>query len=77
MKNKILVLLSEINPVAEYDKSIDFISDGLLDSFDIINLVVSIDSTLGVSIPGTEIIPENFQSLDSITSLVMRLTNEV
>ena len=73
MKNKILELLQEINPTYSYELSNDFIGDGLIDSFDIINLVVSIDEVFNVSVPGTEITPENFTNIDSIAKLLEKL----
>lgn len=75
MKNKILELLQDINPTYSYELSNDFIGDGLIDSFDIINLVVAIDESFNVSVPGTEITPENFTNIDSIAKLIEKLNH--
>ena len=75
MKNKLLELLQDINPTYSYELSNDFIGDGLIDSFDIINLVASIDQTFNISVPGVEITPENFTNLDSIIKLLEKLNN--
>jgi len=75
MKNKILKLLQDINPTYSYELSNNFIGDGLIDSFDMINLVVAIDEVFNVSVPGTEITPENFTNLDSISKLLEKLNN--
>lgn len=77
MKQRILELLKVINPVADYESSIDFIEDGLLDSFDVINLVVAIDEQMGISIPGIEILPDNFKNVAAINNLLKRLSNEI
>jgi acyl carrier protein len=74
MNNKILELLQNINPTYSYGVSTDFIGDGLIDSFDIINLVVAIDEVFNISIPGTEITPENFTNIDSIAKLLEKLS---
>lgn len=75
MKNKILELLQDMNPTYSYELSNDFIGDGLIDSFDIINLVVAIDENLNLSIPGSEITPENFLNINSIVNLLVKLEN--
>lgn len=75
MKNKILELLQDINPTYSYELSNDFIGDGLIDSFDMINLVAAIDEIFNVSVPGVEITPENFTNIDSIAKLLEKLNN--
>jgi len=37
-------------------------------------LVVSLERTFEIKIPGTEIIPVNFKSIDSIAHLISNLT---
>lgn len=68
--NQILVILTKIRPEADFTASNDYIKDGLLDSFDIVTLVSDLDSTFGISIPGTEIVPENFCNAEAIAGLV-------
>ena len=64
--------LKEIRPEFDFTTSQDFISDGMLDSFDIVTLVSSLDKNFGVSIPGTEILPENFQNIQAIEALLRK-----
>ena len=47
-----------------------FIDDGLLDSFDLISLVSNLDKEFGISIEGTDIVPENFMNLASIEAML-------
>ncbi len=72
MKEKILHLLSEIRPECDFESSNNFIEEGLLDSFGIVSLVVSLDEEFGISIDGTDILPENFLSVESISQLLIR-----
>lgn len=65
--------LNDIRPEADFLSSQDFIAEGLLDSFDIVTLVASLDTKFKVSIPGTDIVPENFKSVESIENLLKRL----
>ena len=67
MKEKILAFLTEIRPEFDFAASSNFIEEGMLDSFDIVSLVASLDEEFGISIDGTEILPENFSNVDSIS----------
>jgi acyl carrier protein len=68
--NEILVILKELRPDAEFENSNDFVEEYLLDSFDIMSLTAALEEKYGVKIPVTEIIPENFKSIDAITVMV-------
>lgn len=72
MKNKIIKILTEIRPEFDFSKETDFTQNGILDSFDIINLVTALDQKFGISIDGMDIVPENFSSVDSIISLLKK-----
>ena len=72
MKEKIIEILTEIRPEFDFGNSTDFISEGLLDSFDIIQLVTALDDEFSVSIDGGDILPENFATIDSITLLLIK-----
>ena len=72
MKKKIIAFLTEIRPEFDFTASSNFIEEGMLDSFDIVSLVVSLDEEFGISIDGTEILPENFANVDSIFQLLIK-----
>ena len=72
MKKKIVDFLTEIRPEFDFAASSNFIEEGMLDSFDIVSLVASLDEEFGISIDGTEIIPENFSNVDSIFQLLIK-----
>ena len=63
-------VLKEIRPEFDFTTSNDFISDGMLDSFDMVTLVAALDKNYGISIQGTDIVPENFKNLQTIEALV-------
>jgi acyl carrier protein len=67
---EVVKILNELKPEYDFSEERDFIENGLLDSFDIVILVSKLDSTYSISIEGTEIIPENFNSLESIKNLL-------
>ena len=63
-------ILKEIRPEFDFTASSDFIADGMLDSFDLMTLVATLDKTYGISIQGTDIVPENFKNLQTIGVLL-------
>jgi acyl carrier protein len=65
-------ILKEIRPEFDFTTSNDFMADGMLDSFDMVTLVAALDKTYGISIEGTQILPENFQNLQTIEALVRK-----
>ena len=65
-------ILKEIRPEFDFSASNDFIADGMLDSFDMVTLVSTLDKNYGISIQGTDILPENFQNLETITALLRK-----
>ena len=65
-------ILKEIRPEFDFTASSNFITDGMLDSFDMVTLVSTLDKTYGISIPGTDIVPENFENLQTIEALLRR-----
>ena len=72
MKEKIIAFLTELRPEFDFSESNNFIEEGMLDSFDIVSLVASLDEEFGISIDGTEILPENFSDVDSIYRLLIK-----
>lgn len=71
MKSKIIAILNDIRPEFDFSEPVDnFIEAGMLDSFDLVTLVTSVDETFGISIDGTDILPENFSNLESILNLL-------
>jgi acyl carrier protein len=70
-------ILKEIRPEFDFTTSNDFITDGMLDSFDMVTLVATLDKTYGISIQGTDIIPENFTNLQTIESLLRQCGAQV
>jgi acyl carrier protein len=70
MEKKILQILLEIRPEGEFLQSENFISDGLLDSFDMVVLVSELDKFFKISIGGEDIIADNFKNLKTIKNLL-------
>ena len=77
MDNKIIAILNEIRPEFDFKVPIDnFIDAGMLDSFDIVLLVTNLEEEFEISIDGTDILPENFSSINSISALLNKFTKK-
>ena len=72
MKEKVLEILANLRPEFDFTEDVDFIEEGMLDSFDVVTLVSDLDTTFGISIDGVDIVPENFSSIDAIINLLKK-----
>ena len=66
-------ILEDIIPGEDYKNSMALVDDDILTSFELVRLVTEIDSTFDISIPSSEIVPDNFNSAESIWALIERL----
>jgi acyl carrier protein len=64
--------LKAIRPEYDFTSSVNFIEDGMLDSYDMVMLVADIDKTYGITLAGVDIVPENFASIQAIEALLAR-----
>lgn len=70
MKTKVINILNEIRPEFNFGEEVNYIEQGMLDSFDIVILVTTLEEKFGTTIDGTDILPENFATSDSIVKLL-------
>ena len=75
MKDQILDILADIVD-DDVESCTTLIDDGVLSSLDIIQLIGALNDEFDISIPATEIIPQNFNSVDAMTAMVERLADE-
>jgi len=75
MKDQILDILADIVD-DDVESCTTLIDDGVLSSLDIIQLIGALNDEFDISIPATEIIPQNFNSVDAMVSMVERLADE-
>ena len=76
MKDTILDILADIIDEDDLDTCTTLIDDGVLSSLDIIQLIGALNDEFDISIPATEIIPQNFNSVDAMVAMVTRLADE-
>jgi len=70
---KLLEILKGIRPDVDFANETALIDDGILDSFDVVSIISELDEAFDVQIRINELDPENFNSMDSIWNLVIKL----
>ena len=70
--DELFEILHKIRPECDFKSSNDFVNDGLLDSFDVTNLIAALDEKYDISIDGGDIIPENIQNIKKIKALLQK-----
>lgn len=70
---KLLALLSDIRPDVDFANETKLIDDGLLDSLNIMEIVMEIGEEFDVELSPADIIPANFNSAKSMYEMIQRL----
>ena len=70
---KLMEILEDIQPDADFDTCETLIDDGVLDSFAILSIVSELQDEFGITITPADIIPENFNSAKALWAMVERL----
>ena len=73
---ELLEILEDIKPDADYDTCTTLIDDGILDSFAILSIVGELEDAFDIKITPAEIIPENFNSAQSLWAMVQKLQGD-
>lgn len=68
-----LVAAQAKKPVAEVAASADLFTEGVIDSFGILDLLTQIEVTFGVRVANDDLTWQNFRSVEQIASLVATL----
>ncbi len=58
--------------VDEFDDGDSFLSNGLIDSLGVMQLVSFVESEFAVRVDDTELVPENFDSVERVAAFVER-----
>ena len=70
MKEQIIEILTELRPEFDFTEDVNFIEEGMLDSFDVVSLVDALEEQFNIKIDGVDVLPENFSTIDSIIALL-------
>lgn len=70
---KLLELLEEIDADINFKESTTLIDDAILDSFAILEIVSEINDQFDIQIGASDIIPENFNSVEAMWKMIENL----
>ena len=73
---ELIELLSDIKEDVDFENETALIDDGILDSFDILQIISALNDEYDISIPASEIVPDNFNSASSLYEMVLRLQED-
>ena len=74
MKEKVLNVLKGINPAIK--EGVNLLDEGIIDSFEVVNIVMELEETFEVEIDAEEVIAENFATVDAIIALMERMVSQ-
>lgn len=73
MKEKIVNILRDLRPEFDFtEEGVNFIEDGMLDSFDLVSLVDELEEQFDIKINGIDVISENFSTVANIETLLKK-----
>ena len=70
---ELIALLKDVRDDVDFENAKDLIDSKILTSFDIIHIISTLDDEYDISIPASDIVPENFNSAEAIYALVQKL----
>lgn len=76
MREKIVMQIREIDERIVEDENKDLIASGILDSFDIVNLVFGLEEAFGIEIDADLVTPDNFRTAEAIIKLMENILTQ-
>ncbi len=73
MREELMEILTELRPDVDFETEEALITDGIMESFDIVALVGELRDAFDVEIGVGDLVPENFDSADAMLKLLERL----
>ncbi len=74
MEQEVLQVLCELNDEIPNDVQVNLLEEGIIDSFDIANIVSALEERFAIEISVEDIVPENFSSIQQIAKVINSYT---
>lgn len=74
---KLLNILHEINPSVDFENETGLVEKHILDSLSIVMLVSDLQDAFNVTITPVDILPENFDSAETILKMIASLGGDI
>ena len=75
MKEQLMRILTELRPDVDCENETALVTDGILDSFDIVSLVGEINAEFDITVGVDELEPENFDTVAAMLDLIAELAD--
>ncbi len=75
MREQLLAILKDIKPEVDFETATTLIDDNILDSFDIVTVVVELNDAFDIEVSVDDLVPENLNSVDAMIELINDLQN--
>lgn len=73
MKERIIEILTDLRPEFDFtEDGVNFIEEGMLDSFDLVSLVDELEEQFDIKIDGVDVIAANFSTVANIEALLKK-----
>ncbi len=69
-------ILQELRPDVDFENETQLITNGVLDSFDIVALVGELNDEFDIEIKPNNLVPENFNSAKAMMAMIEKLQDE-
>lgn len=75
-EEKIIEILEEIKPGVDFKNETKLVDDGIITSIDVVSISSELNDEFDIEITVVDIVPENFNSVKSMSKMVERLEEE-
>ena len=69
-------ILEELRPDVDFENEKQLITDGILESFDIVALVGELSDAFDIELHVEDLVPDNFNSREGMMELIEKLRDE-
>ena len=76
MRDTLMEILTQLRPEVDFEKETKLITDGILESFDIVSLVSELTDEFDITIRPKDLVPENFNNVDAMLALIEELVED-
>lgn len=76
MKEQLMEILEELRPDVDFENEKQLITDGILESFDIVALVGELSDAFDIELHVEDLVPDNFNSIEGMMELIEKLQDE-
>ncbi len=70
MREEIMEILEELRPDVDFENEKQLITDGILESFDIVSLVGELSDAFDIELRVEDLVPDNFNSVEGMIDLI-------